>query len=119
MRSMILEQLYSGNIGAAHMPPYETESSKYYAKQHSELAAQLEQKLDEQGRRLLGQLQDTRNAEDSAFAYGCFIHGFKLAAQIMTEVFSDPESEVRNKEQYNCSRVQPRESASARDDKNK
>lgn len=109
MRSMILEQLYTGNIGAAHMPPYETESSEYFSKQVNELATQLEKKLDEQGRRLLGRLQDARNAEDSAFAYGCFIHGFKLAAQIMVEVFADPESEVRNKEQYHYSKVRPRE----------
>ena len=66
----------------------------------------MEEKLDEQGRRLLGQLQEMKNGEDRALAYGCFIHGFKLATQIMVEVFANPESEVLNKGQYRNSEVQ-------------
>lgn len=106
MRSRMLEQLYNGNIGAAHMPPYETELSQYCADQGYKLETQVEEKLDEQGRRLLGQLQEMKNGEDRALAYGCFIHGFKLATQIMVEVFANPESEVLNKGQYRNSEVQ-------------
>ena len=41
MRSVMLEQLYNGNVGPAHMPPYETESSKYYSEKADRLEEQL------------------------------------------------------------------------------
>ena len=53
MRDVRLEQLYSGNIGTAHMLPCETEHRKFYQEREAKILRQLEVKPDEQGRCLL------------------------------------------------------------------
>ena len=105
MRSVMLEQLYNGNVGPAHMPPYETESSKYYSEKADRLEEQLEELLDEQGRKLLRKMLEMKNASSCALTYGCFSHGFKMATLIMTEVFMDKESEILDKDLYWRSRL--------------
>jgi hypothetical protein len=100
MRSVMLEQLYDGNVGPAHMTPYETERGKYYTEKAKKLEAELEKQLDDQGRKLLRKLQEARNAAYTDSSHGDFIHGFKMATMIMTEVFVDRESEMRRAEFY-------------------
>lgn len=105
MRNVMLEQLYNGNVGPAHMPTYETESSKYYSEKADGLEEQLETLLDDQGRKLLRKMQEMKNAASCALTYGCFSHGFKMATLIMVEVFMDKESEVLDKDLYWLSRL--------------
>jgi hypothetical protein len=92
--------LFNGNITPGEQKPLEYPMRRYYDREFNKLREQLCGSLNEEEQALLSKLLDTGTSENVYSDIDAFIHGFRLAALLMVEVFHEKDGLLDDREQY-------------------
>jgi len=95
-----LLNLFDGNFDFHKRKHEELPLEKYHSKEYDKIKKQLDNQLNEDGRKLLNELLDTHVDGSNYSDTEAFINGFRIATMLMVEVFYDKDSILDNKEQY-------------------
>ena len=95
-----LMNLYTGNLDFQKRSMKDFPLQKHHNKEYDKIKNQLDNLLNEDGRKLLNELLDTHVDCKSYSDYEAFINGFRIATMLMVEVFYDKDNILDNKEQY-------------------
>jgi len=95
-----LMNLYTGNLDFQKRNIEDFPLQKHHQREYDKIKRQLDNQLNEDGRKLLNELLDTHMDCKSYSDHEAFINGFRIATMMMVEVYYDKHNLLEDKEQY-------------------
>ena len=90
----VLENLYNGNINLADKSIKRGSEYDRLAQVSSELEDKLRESISKQEKQIYEELFEIRFQQEDIMLTETFVEGFRLGAQIMLEIFSEPKRQL-------------------------
>ena len=90
----VLENLYNGNINFADKSIKRGSEYDRLAQVSSELEDKLRESISKQEKQIYEELFEIRFQQEDIMLTETFVEGFRLGAQIMLEIFSEPKRQL-------------------------